>query len=395
MFNFLKTLAVFLGTIIGVGIFALPYAASKAGFPIIILYFLIITTVVLIIHLLFARVCFHTKNIHRLAGYAGEYLGKRWKRITVLTTGFGVTGASLAYLIVGGEFLKALLSPLFGGEVFIYTLVFFGLGAYLIFRGIEAISHFELALLFALFGILLVFFAKSVALINTEYLLVIDWKFLALPYGIILFSIWGLPVVPALKEMLCKDFLEKKLGLPKEIKNKRAEADLIKKKIDKVIIYGILISAVTYLFFIFIIFGTCGANTSQDAISGFTKALGNGTVALGFIFGLIACFTSYIALGLVFKKTLWYDFGLPKNLSWFIVCFVPLTLYFLGFKEFINVIGFTGALAMGIEGIIIVLLYKAFLKKKFSRKMNPLLYILPAFFVLGIAFEIFHFVFRG
>jgi tyrosine-specific transport protein len=386
MFNFLKTLAVFLGTIIGVGIFALPYVASKAGFPIIILYFLIITAVVLVIHLLFARVCFYTKNIHRFAGYVGEYLGKRWKRITILTTGFGITGASLAYLIVGGEFLKALLSPHFGGEVFIYTLVFFGLGAYLIFRGIEAISSFELALLFALFGILLVFFAKSVPLINSEYLLTIDWKFFAVPYGVILFSIWGLPVVPALKEMLCKDFLERKFGLPKEIKNKRAESELIKKKIDKVIIYGILISAVTY--------GTCGANTSQDAISGFTKALGNGTVALGFIFGLIACFTSYIALGLVFKKTLWYDFGLPKNLSWFIVCFIPLTLYFLGFKEFIDVIGFTGALAMGIEGIIIILLYKTFLKKKFSRKMNPLLYILPAFFVLGIALEIFHFVGR-
>jgi tyrosine-specific transport protein len=394
MLKFLKTLAVFVGTIIGVGIFALPYIASKAGFSIVILYFLIITIVALVVHLLFARICFGTKNIHRFAGYVGEYLGNRYKKIAILTTGFGITGASLAYLIVGGEFLRALLSPLLGGEVFIYTLIFFGLGAYLIFRGIEAISSFELALLFALFGILLVFFVKAVPLINAEYLLAMDWKFFAIPYGVILFSIWGLPVVPALKEMLCKDFLEKKFGLAKEIEKPRAEAKLIKKKIDKVIIYGILISAVTYLFFIFIILGVCGGNTSQDAITGFSQTLGNGIIALGFIFGLIACFTSYIALGLTFKKTLWYDFGLPKNLSWFIVCFIPLALYFLGFKEFINVIGFTGALAIGLEGIIIVLLYKAFLKKKFSRKINPLLYILPAFFILGIVLEIFHFVGR-
>ena len=390
MLNFLKTLAVFVGTIIGVGIFGLPYTASKVGFPVVILYFLIITAVVVVIHILFARVCFGTRNIHRLAGYAGEYLGTKWKTFAAITTSFGITGASLAYLIVGGEFLSSLLSPLLGGGVFIYTLVFFGLGAYLIFRGIEEISRFELALLFALFGILFIFFIKAAPFINFEYLLAADWTSFALPYGVILFSLWGLPVVPALKEMLCMDFIERKFGLAQEIKNPKERADLIKRKIDKVIIYGILISAVTYILFIFIIAGSCGPGVSKDAITGFGQVLGTKVIFLGFIFGLIACFTSFITLGLVFKKTLWYDFGIPKHISWFIVCFVPLFLYFFGFKEFIDIIGFTGALAMGIEGIIIILLYKAFVRKKFFKDINPLLYLLPVFFIVGIILEIIH-----
>lgn len=64
----------------------------------------------------------------------------------------------------------------------------------------------------------------------------------------------------------------------------------------------------------------------------------------------------------------------------------------MGLKEFINIIGVTGALALGSEGIIIVFLYKSFLKKKFSRDINPLLYLLPLFFILGIGLEIFYFM---
>jgi len=40
--KFLKALAVFLGTVIGVGIFGLPFVASKAGFFIVLFYFLFI-----------------------------------------------------------------------------------------------------------------------------------------------------------------------------------------------------------------------------------------------------------------------------------------------------------------------------------------------------------------
>ena len=39
--TFFKALAVFLGTVIGVGIFGLPFVASKAGFFIVLLYFLL------------------------------------------------------------------------------------------------------------------------------------------------------------------------------------------------------------------------------------------------------------------------------------------------------------------------------------------------------------------
>ena len=372
MFKFFKALSVFAGTIIGVGIFGLPYIASQAGFFVVVLYFLLIVGIAITIHLMYGRVALGVKTLHRLPGYARKYLGFPWGKIAFLIIGLGITGALLAYLIVGGEFLNLFFAPYFGGNALIYTLLFFSVGALLIFRGIKSISQIEIVLLIVFFGILITFFTKAFPFIDTNYLASIDLKFLALPYGVILFALWGSPLIPEIKEILGGD----------------------SKALKRVIISGILLAAITYLFFIFVVFGASGPHTSKEAISGLAFTLGDNIIRLGFIFGIITCFTSFITLGLTLKKVFWYDFGLSKNLSWLITCFFPLFLFLIGLREFIDIIGLTGAMAIGCEGILIVFLYKAFLKKKFSQKMNPLFYILPIFFVLGIAFEIFYFIIR-
>lgn len=371
MLKFLKALSVFAGTIIGVGIFGLPYIASRAGFFVVVLYFLLMSGLAIIIHLMYGKIALTTKSLHRLPGYAEQYLGFPWKKVAFLIIGLGLTGALLAYLIVGGEFLNSFLSPYLGGNALIYTLLFFSLGAFLIFRGIKSISQIELILLIVFFAILITFFIKAFPFIDTNYLTNIDLKFLAFPYGVILFALWGSPLIPEIKEILGDD----------------------SKALRRVIISGILLASITYLFFIFIVFGSSGVNTSKEAISGLAPTLGNNIIKLGFIFGIITCFTSFIALGLTLKKVFWYDFNVPKNLAWFITCFFPLLLFLIGFREFINVIGLTGAVALGGEAVLIVFIYKAYLKKKLSQRMNPLLYMLPIFFVLGIFFEFYYFIF--
>ncbi|PIS17415.1 MAG: hypothetical protein COT59_00760 [Candidatus Nealsonbacteria bacterium CG09_land_8_20_14_0_10_42_14] len=371
MFKFLKALSVFAGTIIGVGIFGLPYVASKAGFSIVLLYFLTMSGMAIVIHLMYGKIALQTKTLYRLPGYAEEYLGSPWKKITFLVIGLGLTGALLAYLIVGGNFLNLFFSPYFGGNALIYTFLFFAAGALLIFRGIKNISQVELFFLIVFFALLILFFVRAFPFIDLDHFKSVDFKFFTFPYGVVLFSLWGSALIPEVKEILENNG----------------------KLLKKVIITGILLSAVTYLFFIFTILGVSGPNTSKEAISGFAQDLGNGVIRLGFIFGIITCFTSFITLGLTLKKVLWYDFGLAKNFSWLITCFLPLALFLLGFRQFIDVIGITGAIALGVEAILIVFIYRAFLKKKLFQKMNPLLYLLPIFFVLGVFFEVFYFIF--
>jgi len=370
MKDFLKALSVLIGTIIGVGIFGLPYVAAKAGFFIVLFYFLIICSAVIFIHIIFGEICLGTKTIHRLPGYVGEYLGKKWKIFSFLVVIAGMIGASLAYLIVGGEFLKLLFNSYLGENNLIYTLIFFSLGSLFILRGIRAISQIELSLVFILFIILFIFLIQAWPLINFDYFKTLDWQFLFLPYGVLIFSLWGSPVIPEVKEMLKGD----------------------SQKLKKVIFLSILISAFVYLFFILIIFGACGPNTSENALAGFASVVGNNIIKFGFLFGIIACFTSFLTLGLTLKKVFWFDFGLSQGLAWFIACFTPLFLFLIKNPQFINIVNLTGSLAIGSEGIIIVFLYQAFLKKKYKKKMNPLLYLLPILFILGIGWQIFYFL---
>lgn len=372
MWIFVKALSVFTGTIIGVGIFGLPYVTKQAGFPVVLLYFVILTAVTIAIHLMYGEVSLAIKSLHRLPGLVGEYMGPRWKSFAFVIFILGLLGALLAYLIVGGSFLTLFLSPYLGGSEMMYTLIFWAVGTLLIFQGIRSIAIIETTLLLVFFGLMALFFFKTSPVIDIESFKNFDLRFFAFPYGVILFSLWGSDMIPEVKEILGKD--------------SRA---LMK----RVLISGIALAALTYLFFIYIVFGASGSQTSKEGISGLVQVLGNGIIRTGFVFGIITCFTSFLTLGLTLKKGLWYDQGLNPRLSWFIACFLPLFLFLIGLRAFIDIIGLTGAVAIGLTGIIIVLLYKNFLWVQYKRKMNPLLYILPLFFVIGIFLEIFYFLY--
>lgn len=366
--RFLKALAIFLGTIIGVGIFGLPFVAAKSGFLTVVVYFLIMAGIAILINIIYSEIVLGTKKLHRFPGYVQEYLGLKWKKFAFLITAFGLMGALLAYLIVGGQFLFVYFGPLLGGNIILYTLFFFTLGAYLVFRGVKSISSVELILLGIILIILVLFFIKAFPFIDVDNFKTFNPGFIFFPYGVILFSLWGTSIIPEIKEIL-----------------KKPESSL-----KKVIITGIVFSVIIYLFFIYIIQGA-SVVVSDDAISGLEKTISSDMIRLGFLFGVITCFTSFITLALTLKKVLWYDFGFDKNLSWFLTCFIPLGLFFLGLRKFIEVISFTGAIALGIEGIILVFLYKEFLMKKLSKQMSPLFYLLSGVFVLGVILEIFLF----
>lgn len=361
---FLKALAVLLGTVIGVGIFSLPYAASVAGFPTMLFYFAVMFALVAWMHCIFAKILNGTKGYHRLPGLAGEYLGSFWKKLVFFVIAVGMVGSSIAYLIIGGEFLNNLLYPYFGGSVLFYTLIFFFFAAILVFKGIKTIANLELFLSAILLAVLAFISIKAAPFVNSENLTRISFSSAFFPYGIVLFSLWGSNVIPDLKEIVKK------------------------KDLNKVIVLGLLISALIYLFFTLIIFGVSGGGTSKDAISGLSATLGSSIVSLGYALGIIACFTSLITLSLSFKKTLWNDFGINKNLAWFIACFLPLFIFFLGIKKFIPVIAFTGAVSLGLESFVLIIIYKNFLKKKFNLKINSAYYLLALILILGAVFEI-------
>ena len=157
--------------------------------------------------------------------------------------------------------------------------------------------------------------------------------------------------------------------------------------LKKIIPIAILIPLFIYLFFIYLILGITGPQTTESALTGLKNFLGDGIVSLGLFFGILTTFTSFITLGLTLKKVFWYDLKIPQNLAWLIACFVPLILYLLGMQNFIAVIGFMGAVMIGIEAILIILMYRR-LEAAWGRFLT---YPLILIFVLGIIYEIIYF----
>lgn len=361
------------GTIIGVGLFSLPYITSRVGIFVMLGYFLVLGALVIILHLFFGELSLRTPDFKRLPGFAKIYLGKWGQIVAYISTILGLFGALLAYLIIGGQFLESLLSPFLGGSSLFYTFSYFAFGAILIFFGIKAISKIEFWGLILFFIVLVIIFLRSQPFFKMENLFIaptLNLNNFFLPYGVILFSLWGASLIPEVEEMLGK------------------RKDLLK----KIIPVAILIPILVYIFFIYIILGITGSQTTESALLGLRDFLGDGIVSLGLLFGILTTFTSFIALGLTLKKVFWYDLRIGKNLAWAITCFFPLAIFLVGVKDFIPVISFVGGIMLGINGILILLMYRVF--KKISR--FSFFYFLTSFliliFILGVLYEIFYFL---
>lgn len=378
MFSFSKikkiiySVSVLSGTIIGVGIFSLPYIASKVGISVFLGYFLVLGMLVILVHLFFGKVALRTPDFKRLPGFAEFYLGKWGKFFALISIIFGLFGSILAYLIIGGRFLTEIFSPFFGGSEFLYTLFYFIFGAFLIYYGIRIVSKIEFLGLLLFLGILILIFFQNRELIQFNNLLFkkpsTRFADLFLPYGPVLFSLWGAALIPELEEGLGN----------------------FRQLLKKIIPVAVLVSIFVYLFFVFLILGITGSQTTESALTGLKNFLDRKTFSFLLFFGAVSTFTSFIALGLTLKKVFWYDLKIPHSISWTITCFLPFFLYLIGIKSFIPVISFVGAVMLGIEGILILLMYGKIESNK-KKKIGAL--SLSLLFLGGIFYEIIHFLF--
>jgi hypothetical protein len=154
----------------------------------------------------------------------------------------------------------------------------------------------------------------------------------------------------------------------------------------KIIIISTLVPAVFYVLFTFVILGITGKNTTESALVGLNNFLGDGVVLISLLMGAVITFSAFITHGLNLKRIFVFDLKIKEKFAFIITCFTPLALYLLGLKSFIGVISFIGGILLGIEGILILLMYK---KIKGSR---VLIYPLMLVFALGILYKIAYFI---
>lgn len=333
--KFWFALATMIGTIVGVGIFGIPFALARSGFFVGVFYSIFIGLLVLFVHLAYLETILRTNEPHRLVGYVAKYLGQRAKKLATLIVLVEYYGSLLVYVIIGGEFLGLIFSRWLDLPEMFWSLLFFAFGAAAIFLGLKTVAKSEFfmtGLLLFVMGVLVFKGGNGVAL---ENLLTFDVSKFFLPYGVILFSLAGSVAVPEARQIMTGE----------------------ERKIKKAVAWGTIIPIIIYLAFAWIVVGVSGSQTSEEAIKGLISFLGSEVILIGSVFGILAIFTSFIVLGLNLKKVYQFDWRLKKNLSFLLACVVPLCLFLAGLKNFILIIGFLGAVAGGLDSILTILIF--------------------------------------
>jgi len=372
--NYILPISTISGSIIGVGFFSLPYIASKVGIWVMSFYFVVITAIILVLHLIFAEISLKTPDKKRFPGFVGYYLGKWPKTYSLISGALIYFVVLLVYLIVGGQFLHSAISPFLGGSEFIYTLIYFILASIIVYFGISAVSKFEFfTLLFLLISFVLVFI-KGFYAFSFDNIFILNLQLeisnLFLPYGAIIFSLWGIGLIPEAEEMVSN-----------------------KNNFKKIIIYSTIIPSVFYFLFVIMILGITGKHTTESALIGLNNFLGDGVVIISLLMGAIITFSAFITHSLNLKKIFIFDLKLKEKDAFIITCAVPMILFLWGARSFIPLISFVGGIFLGIDGILILLMYKKIEGPSILLKVNKkwLIYTLSLVFLLGIIYEIIYF----
>ena len=320
------------GTIVGAGVFALPYIFSQSGVITCLVYFLILTPVVVLLHLFFGEITLRTKEEQRLSGYAQKYLGKKVKHIAAASIIVGVLGSLVVYIILAGDFLSILFPQWLSPAQ--YSIIAWGGLAFLVFLGTRSVAWGEVLMTSGFFLVVAVILVVCLPHFKTANLLFFNPAKIVLPFGIIMFSLVGWSAVSEVEDLLTD-----------------------KRKLKKIIIGAVCLSAIFYCLFAIIISGVTSQQTSQEALKGLVPVLGYKVMIFGALFGLLTVATSFLTLANYLKNTFTFDYKQPRYLAFCLACVLPLFLFLLGFRDFIGVISFLGAIMGLIEGAALILIY--------------------------------------
>jgi tyrosine-specific transport protein len=371
--DYLRALGTLVGTIIGVGIFSIPFVASKAGMIPLLVLLPLLGFAQHLFHKFYAEIILAEGEMHRLPGYTAKYFGENSRNIVLVIVLIASYGGLLAYIILSGIFINSLLEPIFGGSPFIYSSVLFLLGALIVFFGLKLIAGVELYLSIIMVLAIILLSWRSFNYIDLSNFSLIDWRYALLPYGPIFFSVGGDAAIPEVCRLLGND----------------------KKKIKSVVRWGTFIPvAVTFLFVVAAL-GVTGVNTTPDTLVGLRSFFSPTLISIALVLGLLAVFTSFLTLAQATKEIFIWDFKIKRNVAWFLALVPPYLLYLIGLHNLTSVVSFTGSVMGGILGVILIWLF--FKVKNGSHQGNlmetklskPMAFVLSLLFVIGFIYSLF------
>lgn len=392
MIHFLKN-SVFpagflIASIIGAGMFALPFVFQQSGLAFAVLYLGFFGIVAALIHLIYADIVLRTRETrHQFPGYIRQYLGSTLGRFSSLLVFITLLFTLTAYLILSVSFLHIIIPTL---SPVLALLLFWLVATLVIFINIKHTAAFDAvttAITLIAIGAIFYYWGSNYPFDPAAFP-ILNPKAAFVPFGPVLFSFLGFSAIPALVAYVRKE------SVPFA-------------SMKKAIVIGSLIPAFFYFLFVVSIWGMSSI-VSPDSVSGL---FANTPYIILFslsILGFVSLWDSYSAVGRDINKLLEYEWNASPGIALAVTAGAPLVLYFLGFQDFITIISAVGGILFSVWGILIIFAWKKAIKVSISSVKFSEIYIpdrvysviqdIPAFvidillvvFAGGILYEVFH-----
>lgn len=370
--KFYHAVAVLVGTMVGVGIFGIPFAFAKAGFWVGVAWLFGLAVVVAIFNLIFAELALSTPGRHQVIGYMHTWLGPWGRRLATLANVISLYGALLAYIIVFGEFSHNVLSHFIAVDPRLYSILFAVSVSMLWVLRVKTIAAIEQAMVVLYTVVVLLIVVMGAGSIRSGNFAGWTADFWYLPYGVLLFALAGLSAIPIQRQLL--------IGRERLMRS--------------AILSAMGFTAGLYLLFAFVVVGVSGDATAPAAIAGLYGFLGTPVVIIGSLLGMLTITTSYLMLGTALFETFHIDYHVRVPIAWLLTGAPPLFLFMSGMTNFIDIIGLIGAVAVGLLSVLIL---AAYLRARRARLREPefrvristtVVLCMAVLFAAGIVFEL-------
>ena len=334
--NFLEATGIIVGHGVGAGILSVPYLASHNSFRETVFILIFAYLVALVLHLIIAELSYNNNGAQFVKCFDSELFAGKIK--TVLTwTAFILLGVSV--IVNVSAFLTgaaAVFAQWFGLPDFVGILVFYVLGASVVFVGMKLVGICEKYAVIAMVVVMGVIFVAT--LMRGTEALPTGWRgfnnALAL-FGMISFSLSAVMSTPPVVKGLGGD----------------------KKRIRTSIALGLAVNAsLIFLITLTTLLGTGGDVSEKGAFVDLARRFGGWVAVVGYVFTLLALATSFWANTLNLRDIVSEQTGWGRRLSWLIASLPCLVLAMLGLDSFVGFTRFASIIQV-VTGIGIIVAY--------------------------------------
>lgn len=334
--NFLEATGIIVGHGVGAGILSVPYLASHNSFRETVFILIFAYLVALVLHLIIAELSYNNNGAQFVKCFDSELFAGKIK--TVLTwTAFILLGVSV--IVNVSAFLTgaaAVFAQWFGLPDFVGILIFYVLGAGVVFVGMKLVGICEKYAVIAMVVVMGVIFVAT--LMRGTEALPTGWRgfnnALAL-FGMISFSLSAVMSTPQVVKGLGGD----------------------KKRIRSSIALGLAVNAsLIFLITLTTLLGTGGDVSEKGAFVDLARRFGGWVAVVGYVFTLLALATSFWANTLNLRDIVSEQTGWGRRLSWLIASLPCLVLAILGLDSFVGFTRFASIIQV-ITGIGIIVAY--------------------------------------